>query len=78
MAIDLGIDQRVVDQRIGLAERRHDVEGQAARVAGTGAGEPDMAGLEARAACGDPRERSLPELMRAPPFPDDAADLRCL
>ena len=36
-----------------------DVERQAARVAGTGAGQPHMAGLEARAACGEPRERLL-------------------
>ncbi len=61
----LGIDQRVVHQCVGLAERRDDVEGQAAGVAWTGAGEPHMAGLEPRAARGDLGKRRFPAHARA-------------
>ena len=60
MAITAGSTSASCTRRVGLAERRQDVEGQAARVAGTGAGEPHMAGLEAGAACGEPRERRFP------------------
>jgi hypothetical protein len=41
------IDERVVDDDIGLGERVHRVERQEARIAGPGADEPDPAGLEA-------------------------------
>ena len=61
------VDQRVVDQRIGLAERRQHVERQAAGVARTGAGQPDMAGLETRRAGAASRATaSFSMLMRRP------------
>ena len=43
-----GVYQRVIDKRIGLHERRRHVEREAARVAGTRPGQPDMARLETR------------------------------
>ena len=45
---DLVRNQRVMDQRVGLGQRRDHVERQAAGVAGAGAGQPDMAGLQLR------------------------------
>jgi len=43
---DLGRDQRVMHQRIGLGQRRQDVERQQAGIAGAGAGQPYMARFE--------------------------------
>ena len=47
---DLVRHQRVVDERVGLGQRRQHVERQAAGIARPGAGQPDMAGLEHRLA----------------------------
>ncbi len=41
------VDQRVVDDDVGLRQRRRARRASAARVAGPGAGQPDMAGREA-------------------------------
>ena len=52
----LWIDQRVVDDGVGLRERMHDIERKAANAARPGAGEPDMARFEDRSQIGQPRD----------------------
>ncbi len=53
------VDQRVVDENICLGKCRDDIERQAAGVARTGAGQPDMAGLQTRRALLQKGQRRL-------------------
>ena len=58
---DLLRHQRVVHQRVGLGERRQHVERQQPRIAGSRAGQPDMAGLQLRPVMRQPRDRLFEE-----------------